>query len=363
MAGGYASNGGGNDFALARYTITGTLDIAFDTDGIVTTTIGTFSLINDLAMQTDGKIVVGGSAYYGTAYRFALARYNSNGALDTTFDTDGLVTSTFGSECLAYAIAIQTDGKILAAGNATYGGVPGFALARYESNGALDATFGAGGVVTATLGANSGINGVSLQPDGKIVVAGFASDGTDIHFALARYDTNGALDITFDTDGLITTTVGTDTIIEDRALALALQPDGKILAGGYTFDGVSDYYGALVRYTTTGALDSAFGAGGVVTLTRPAYTDIETFGIGLQTNGKIVVAGYAWDSRNNIMVARYNGNGTLDTTFGGGDGIIIEPLGTDCFSYDIKIQPNGYIVIGGSANYGGVNYFTLMRFK
>ena len=185
MVAGYSYNGLNYDFALARYNANGSLDSTFGTGGKVTTSI--LSTKDDLAwaiaIQSDGKIVVAGNTFNGSDTLFALVRYNVNGSLDTTFGTGGKVTTAIGDVgASAYAITIQSDGKIIIAGNSDYLMSPPnvyssmVALARYNSNGTPDITFGSGGVVTTILGQQDYGFALALQTDGKIVVAGSAAN-------------------------------------------------------------------------------------------------------------------------------------------------------------------------------------------
>jgi uncharacterized delta-60 repeat protein len=366
VVGGYVYDGVNNDFALARYTITGTLDTSFGTNGVVTSTVGfSSSQINGIAIQTDGYIVAAGQASSnGSTYDFALARYTSAGVLDTAFGGgDGVVTTIINAQSYITGIVIQTDGYIVAGGHAWSDSGNKIALARYDSTGVLDTTFGGGdGVITSTVDSDVEIHQIALQTDGKILAGGTAYDDSDWNTLLARYTTAGGLDSTFGGgDGVITSTVGAD----DRIYALAIQPDGKIVAGGYSYNSSSGYYdNALLRYTSAGALDTAFGGGdGAVTMTVATYTDIRTYDIALQTNGKIVLAGYAISGPYYFMLARYTSAGALDTSFGAGDGLVVELLGTSSAAETISIQPNGYIVVGGSAYSGANPQFALARFK
>src|SRR6516165_431864 len=184
----------------------GDLDPSFGTGGKVTTAVGYASAV---ALQGDGKIVAVGHTDTGTQGAFALARYNSDGSPDATFGTGGTVTtafpSFFGSYDAAYAVALQGDGKIVAAGDTDTGTRGAFALARYNPDGSLDATFGTGGTVRTAFGTSyDAANAVALQGDGKIVAAGDTDAGTHGAFALARYNPNGSLDATFGTGGTVT---------------------------------------------------------------------------------------------------------------------------------------------------------------
>jgi uncharacterized delta-60 repeat protein len=236
-----------DDFALARYNSNGNLDTGFGSGGKVLTDFASSSdLAKGVALQSDGKIVVAGESHSGTVTGdFALARYNANGTLDTSFDLDGKVTTDFASLVdRVWGVALQADGKILLVGQSQRGGTGhDFALARYNANGTLDATFNGDGKVTTDfpLSNDDFGYGVALQADGKIVVAGSSS----LDFALARYNANGSLDVTFDSDGMVTTDFGAD----DEAYVVALQSDGKIVACGSSGVFVGTGYDfALARY-------------------------------------------------------------------------------------------------------------------
>ena len=198
----------------------GDLDPSFGTGGIVTTTFfgtasGQSANAHAVALQGDGKIVAAGQTASDLSLEptFALARYNPDGSLDATFGTGGTATTTFGTMGGdAHAVALQRDGKIIAAGNTSAGSQYVFALARYNADGNLDATFGTGGTVTTAFGSaveSDSANAVVLQADGKIVAAGSAQIGTQsFAFGLARYNPDGSLDMTFATSGKTTAAFG-----------------------------------------------------------------------------------------------------------------------------------------------------------
>jgi uncharacterized delta-60 repeat protein len=216
LAAGLESLPAGAEFLLQRYTTSGNLDASFGSSGTVTLKVGGGSSTgaNGVAVQSDGKIVLAGEADFKPGAEFALARYTSSGSLDTTFGNKGIVNTQLGSSDFPYAILIQPDGKIIAGGTSAqpYGSTPykqyEFALARYNTNGSLDKSFGSGGKVLTAFGnsapyvhnVDGEINGIALQSDGKIVVAGFftISGSSGRYFTVARYNANGALDTTFD---------------------------------------------------------------------------------------------------------------------------------------------------------------------
>ena len=214
--------------------------------------------IKSITVLPDGKIVAIGISSF---YTFALARYNPDGNLDTSFGNGGKVFTYFGSNRVAsLGGAVQPDGKIIVAGEVNINSGWDFALARYNTNGSLDTSFGTSGKVTTDILLNDAAYAVVVQPDGKIVVGGYAGSSPDVHadFGLARYNSNGSLDTSYGTGGkVITDFVGNSDFIQ----SMQLQPDGKIVAAGYTQAQPHVQY-ALARYDSTGALDSTFGTGG-----------------------------------------------------------------------------------------------------
>jgi uncharacterized delta-60 repeat protein len=230
VVGGSASG----EFVLLRYTANGSLDPSFGGTGIVTTTIAlqSYDAITALALQPDGKIVVAGatgSSYYLLDSAVVLARYTATGALDPSFA--GGITPTSLRYDYGTGLALQPDGKIVAAGVANDGNALAsyFALTRYTSNGTLDASFGDAGIVSL-YNKQSRVYALAIQSDGKIVAAGPSSTlcytRCDQYFTLARYLPSGKPDRSFGGSGVITSDV------DGRITALGLQPDGKLLAAG-----------------------------------------------------------------------------------------------------------------------------------
>jgi len=241
----------------------GDLDPTFGTGGKVTTDIqGDFDKARAVAIQADGKIVVAGSALNGANIDFAVLRYNTDGSLDTTFGTDGKVlTPVLDSDDFALAVAIQPDGKIVAAGLAVTG-ADDIAVVRYNTDGSLDTTFDGDGKATFSIlvGFNDIANAVAIQPDGKIVLAGSTNNGSDDDFAVIRLNPNGSLDSTFNAIGISTFAILDN---DDVANAVVLQPDGKIVIAGFTDNGQDTDF-AAARLNPNGSLDLSFGVGGKV---------------------------------------------------------------------------------------------------
>ncbi len=353
----------------------GALDPTFGNGGKVTTDFGSNS-DNALAIarQSDGKLVVAGVAGGDEVSQgdFALARYNDDGSLDSTFGIGGRVKTDFSNTPnqdrfdLVYAIAIQPDGKIVAAGSTCPGDggnlhlFCSFALARYDANGSLDVSFGTGGKVTTTLNLftfdGSFAKAIAIQPDGKIIAAGGALDpaGDDAEvFALVRYETDGNLDMTFGRHGQSVTLLNN---CECGAVnAIALQSDGKILAAG-------GYYFGLARYNSNGNLDATFGNAGVVTSNdENAYATAAV----LQPDGKIVAAGFIGNYLTaDFALGRFNSNGSLDSSFGIGGKVTTDFSGADS-AFAIALQPDGKLVVTGvfSTNQGYDQDFALARYN
>ncbi len=336
----------------AQTAAPGDLDTTFGSGGKVTTDFN-FSGANSVAVQADGKIVVAGSGEFG--YRIALARYHANGSLDNSFGNGGRVVTSVGDRSAASGIAIQADGKIVIAvfsnGSSSVGI---FAVVRYENNGSLDTSFDGDGKVIIDMGNFNVANDIVIQPDGKIVVVGGSRvvGSSNYAFAVARLNSDGSLDASFDGDGRVITSLGSYSFT--GAAAVALQTDGKIIAAGHSGSTHSTADFALVRYNADGSLDASFdGDGRVITAVSSSFDG--AFAVAVQTDGKIVAAG---NTQGNMMaVVRYNINGSLDTSFDG-DGIVLTPGFDDDYAASVVIQSNGKIVAAGTIdpNFALVRY-------
>ena len=351
------------------------LDATFGDDGKIITDLGGFESANAVAIQKDGKIVAAGSSFIGGSFDFAVARYNTDGSLDVTFNPTGnlpgTVTTGFGllSTDIGNAVAIQKDGKIVAVGFSTVEGTADFAIARYNTDGSLDPSFGIGGLVTTGFGLLSTDSGssVAIQKDGKIVVAGISNVGGDFDFAVARYDTDGSLDVTFNPTGSLPGTVTTEFGGDDRGEAVDIQKDGKIVVAGRseTGGGFSDF--VVARYNTDGNLDVTFNPTGslpgTVTTNFGGTSDDRGRAVALQKDGKIVVAGQSnVGGDNDFAVARYNTDGSLDTNFGTG-GKVTTNFGDNDLGDAVAIQKDGKIVVAGQSNAGGTIDFAVARYN
>ena len=337
------------NFAIARYLPNGSLDSSFSADGkaIDDNPIGE-DYAKSLLLQPDGKLLISGGTFYDS-YRnnSRLIRYNSDGNLDTGFGINGAV-KTFYEGYVAGSAALQTNGKIVVAGSADLGGVRSSVLTRHNTNGDVDSGFGTNGaVVTSFLGANAYLTEVAVQPDGKTLAVGTAetrskpSDSENYFqaydFALVRYNPDGTLDLSFGTGGkVITDFFGDAELIE----SVVIQPDGKIVVAGSVQVGGEDGFTktGIVRYNRDGSLDTTFGTQGKVVLQLGQGYDTAQ-ALGLQSDGKLVVSvtSFSYADDVDIALARLQGDaalgsGAILTDNGGSNSILTGMAGNDRFT-------------------------------
>ncbi len=342
-------------FAVARYNANGSLDTSFDTDGKVATVVGdNAASIEAIAIQEDGKILAVGSAFVtDNAYDFALARYNPDGSLDASFDTDGIVLTNINGSDVAVDVAIQSDDKIVVVG--VTGSNFDFVVARYNPNGSLDTSFDGDGLVFTTFPPNpASVRAVALQADGKIVVAG-AVNST---FTVARYLTGGTLDPDFGEDGFVIAPVGAVSI----PVAVEVRGDGRIVVGGYASMPDTEYDYAVVRLLADGTLDSSFGDGGIATTAITTDSDILE-AMTINSSGQIVLAGTKGDDVFfNTVLVRLDPDGSPDAFFGTAGVVTLALTAADDFARSLAIQDDGAIVAVGQYDTGASVDFLAMRF-
>lgn len=340
------------DFALVRYNNDGTLDNTFGAGGKVITPIEEQSAGNSVAIQSDGKIILGGA----DQWFINLVRYNNDGSLDTTFGAGGIVVTDvpgyYRDRCKS--VAIQSDGKIVIGGFAQENNndMSYFVLIRYNSDGSLDTAFGTNGIVIGGLGQYEALK---IQNDGKIVLGGTSN----LSFAVERYNSDGSLDSSFGIGGKVTTSFG----LSSSGNSMEIQSDGKIVLGGYNGLASGGLAFALARYLSDGNLDNSFGIGGKVT--TPIGTSSKANSVAIQNDGKIILAGDTKNGSNifNFALARYNSDGTLDSTFGVG-GKSITPFGISYSSGEsLGIDSNNKIILGGYAYNGSSVEMALARYN
>jgi uncharacterized delta-60 repeat protein len=390
LASGYMSRttGWSWDFAAARYNADGAFDTSFGSGGVAT--FGLSKGGADLAMAAaiqpgTGKILLGGTI----GGKFGLIRLNLDGTLDTTFGakgSGGVVTASpdnhYGS--YAYSMVVLPDGKILLAGlafNLGRGAEGSLALARFNANGTLDTTFGNRGTVlttiTAQVAGNNQYHPVNVVVDGNgriVVAATHPTPYSDPDFLVARFNANGSLDTTFGPahTGVVTTDLASGS--EDYAYALTLQNDGKIVVGGLEST-AQDSPAGVVRYNSDGSLDQTFGSGGVALIDAdPLHISMTAVHAAVvQADGKILLAADGGYYNPNLVggtakIIRLNANGTPDETYGPwGTGPSSISIGYNDQVSAMALQPDGRAVVAGMMNTDGtvapeVDYFALMRF-
>ena len=332
----------------------GELDQGFGRAGVAASRIGPgYSAAQDVALDAAGRVVVAGQ----WSRSFGLARLLPDGRHDAAFGGDGTVSTTFGVGARANAVVVQPDGKVVAAGHAnpTQGSTDAdFALARYNADGSLDASFGSGGRVTTSFTDSSAYaSALLLQSDGGLIAVGetFPPDAVNSDVALVRYLPDGRLDPSFGEGGVVVTDAGGP----DVASAVTAGPDGSVVVGATS--GQPDPAApatstwTLLRYLADGSLDPAFG-GGDGTAESDLSPRFETLtSLTAQDDGRLVAVGSINPDGQSeqVAVARYLPDGRLDTSFGGGDGTVSTQAARLSEAEDVVVQPDGRIVVAGRA--------------
>jgi uncharacterized delta-60 repeat protein len=342
----------GYSIVIARYDLNGSPDVTFGSGGKVVSSFGGY-LINpsaSIAIQPDGKIVVALGLDSDTEGNESdvLVRYNANGSLDTTFGANGIVGLP--SYTPFFALAIQPDGKIVVSGG-------GFTIVRYNPDGSFDGTLGGDGIVSTNLnGSYDSAYSIGIQTDGKIIAAGrgLGKGGESSYdFAVIRYNTDGSLDSTFDSDGIVTTNLGLYDQAHSQVFSISLQSDGKIVAAGHSYNG-SSYDWAVVRYKPDGSLDDTFDSDGKVITPIPSIYYNGNNSVAVLNTGKIIVSGTSYhnvSTKHDFTLAQYNTDGSLDTNFGGDDGIATVDFGNSSeVANGMALDRHGRAVVVGSSD-------------
>lgn len=343
----------------------GDLDSTFGTAGISVKQVAN-DVTRSVVVQSDGKIVLVGFSSLVSDTSIILLRFNSDGTLDTSFGTNGVTTTTIEPSANSWAVsaALQSDGKIVVVGHyyKSADSTLRMYVARYTAHGVLDSTFNADGVATPTIpgGTDDRATGVAIQSDGKIVVAVDSMNATNAHrFVVLRLTSSGDLDPSFGAAGVVIQALSAQ---QNAPTALALQPDGKIVVTGYTFDGAGSYADyATLRLNTDGSLDSGFGSGGVVVTSICSSNDYAR-AVALQSDGKILVGGSSHDrSGHSFSAARYNTDGSLDTNYNS-TGIVTTAIGASDVAQALVVHADGKMLLAGYSDDGAVTKFALARY-
>ncbi len=358
---GSSSTGDNEDFALARFNVDGSLDTSFDGDGIIEIDLDSgFDIGFAVAVQADDKILLAGQTWNGSNFDLALLRLQPNGGFDTGFGNGGKVMLPVGSgDDYGHAVIVQPNGAILVAAQTWNGNNFDLAVLRFNQNGTLDNTFGSSGIATAAFGnTNEFGNSIGLQADGKIVQTGFCAAGADLNVVLVRYNANGSVDTSFGTNGIVETSLVGQY---DWAQAVAVQPDGKTVIVSQSWNG-TDFDFVTARYDETGNLDTDFGNNGRIITAIGNGDDVAT-AVLVQDDDSIVVTGYTETDNEDFDFAavRYMVDGTLDDSFGDA-GILLVDMGTvnDRAQAAVK-QVDDRIVLAGYAGDESGHAFALAR--
>lgn len=336
----------------------GALDATFDTDGIVQTHITGYnqSAANGVVVQDDGKVIIGGYARSGGTTKYIVVRYNSDGSLDNSYGSGGIIISSLSGNSNINALALQSDGKLVAAGYLRVSGNNDFFVLRYNNDGSFDTGFNSSGWLSQSMGTSTDVaNDVLIQSDGKIVLGGEVQTQSGYDFGLVRLNTDGTLDTGFDSDGKLTTSVeGNDS----RCKTIAIQSDGKIVAAGTGYGTDTDM--ALARYNADGSLDASFGTGGKVSFNNSISENIAD--VAIQSDGKILACGYLIPGGYYVM--RLNSDGTMDNSFGTSG--MVSGFDPNSVASVVDVTTDGYILLAGvtyANGNGTVSDMALRRYK
>jgi uncharacterized delta-60 repeat protein len=344
---------------LTRRLPNGSVDVSYAHNGY--SDVVSMSVIT-AAKQANGKIIVAGTT--NGSSDFMLARYNTDGTVDASFGDKGVVISDIGSSNdYLNAIAIAADDKIIAGGSVYVNGISQFTIVRYSPDGTIDPSFGSNGVTTTNFdNIPSSLTSLTLQPDGKIVATGITipNDGGD--FALARYNADGSPDLSFNTTGRVTDNFG----FYDWGRSVVIDNDAKIYVGGISTDVSGFTHFRIARYDADGSHDLSFNGSGSI-FVEFANSQDNLSNLALQTDGKIIAAGRTDmnGAGDDIELIRVNVDGSIDNTFGNnGNGLVTADVNSQ---YDennyLVIKPDGKIVAGGNNYLNGQSTFTCFRFN
>lgn len=348
---GYCVNGTSDDFCAVRYNSNGTLDLSWNGTGMVVTPVGNNAdRAYAIALQSDGKVLLAGACSNGVENDICAVRYNANGTLDTSWNGSGKVMTPGSSSDHATAMVVQPDGKVLLGGTCYNSGIAAFCAVRYNANGTLDTSWnGTGKVTTAVSIGNDIAEAMVLQPDGKVLLAGYCAVATSADFCAVRYNPNGTLDSNWNGTGKVITAVGSSS---DFASAMALQPDGKVLLAGRCLNGTSNNFCA-VRYNIDGTLDAGWSADGKVFTAVGGINDNGN-ALVVQPDGKILISGYCSNGTNfHFCAVRYHSNATLDQSWNGTGKVTTQIASSgDTLASAMVLQPDGKVLLAGYCGNG-----------
>lgn len=361
IAAGWASSESPSDIYFLRFYDDGQIDSNFNHNGLFS--LGEFTWEDAYAstIQQDGKILVAGRAYNGQSWDFLLLRFNIDGSIDSTFGGTGYVIQDFGKDDRVFSVDVQSDGKILICGFAENLNWD-FAISRFNPDGSLDTTFGERGSKILNIGSYNDVAfSIKVQEDSKIIACGWTYIFGSWDFALVRLNPDGSLDNTFGSNGIVTTDYNH---LYNTSHSVAIQSDGKYVAAGYTEKpGSSDTDILIIRYNTDGSIDTTFGNNG---LTLIDYNNADDFAwvIKVDQYDNLVIGGNVTiDSNKILQVIKLNSDGSRDTSFADNGILVTQIYGLDEECRDVFIQPDGKILLTGHASDGEFSRGFLIRLK
>lgn len=366
LAVGNAENSQDGGMTILRYNLDGTIDESFGNTGhVITQFENGIAFANTSAVLPDGKLILGGSLNYPTSPALtdmALARYHPNGTLDSTFGVNGKVVTDIRDNDFIQEIIPLTDNKLIVAfissNNIT--GLSDFMLCRYTSTGIIDSTFGINGIVIKdVLGNDDRISSIEQQTDGKLIVGGNVNTLTDQLIALARYNTDGILDSTFGFNGSVIIDLSFNS---EYISSLAIQEDGKIIIGGFGYVG-QNIVGFIARYQSNGLLDTGYGTNGMITVNL--VNGLNTFNdLAIDSEGSVVACGNLYDGlTSSFLTVRYDSNGNPDIQFGDNGKVITTINGVNENASTIIQQSDGKLLIGGFTEVNSNREYVLLRYN
>ena len=332
--------------SIARYLHDGNIDYDFGNLGVIQKQTNTMEgELHSIAIQKDDKIIAVGYSISSASNNedITLVRFNSNGYLDKSFGNNGLVvTEITNQKELGEFVAIQPDGKIVVVGTTQHNPSPDIVLARYDEYGQPDFYFGDGGIVITDINSGPDIGkSLVIQRDGKIIVAGLTYNNDKFFMTLLQYNSDGNLDPTFGKNGIALTDINSRV----GKLGLALQNDGKIILVGPS-EVESSHHFTVIRFNNDGVVDKSFGNNGITKTTIGNFSEAEA--VALDSHGNIVVAGTTESGTTAFVVAMYNPMGILETSFGS-DGIAVVSFSDNSIdrAHSVIIDNNGNIIVAG----------------
>lgn len=334
----------GQQTMVMRLNADGSLDHGFGSSGMVTKSVGSgFSAAYAVAMQPDDKIVLAGEADNATV-DVSVLRFTSNGTLDPQFDGDGVKIVDLGKGESGAAVAVQPDGKIVVGGTTGNSSTADGFVVRLLPSGALDTSFAGDGSADTTgkISVKNYVDAMALGPAGAIVTCGYQDDGTHQRLLAVRYTATGGFDTTFDGDGVAVVTSTDDTTI---ATGAAVTSSGAIVCAG-SLSSATSTHTLVARFTAHGALDPTYNGNGLALSDVPTNAD-EASGVAVQHDGKVVTAGLSGDGR--MVVERFTNAGAMDTTFKGTGYVAVKVGGDPTFANGVLVQPDGKIVAAGGS--------------